>query len=112
MRLRRVGVASVAKLFGVLYGAIGLLAGGIMSVAALFGAAIGAAADQGAGAVVGMLFGVGAIILFPVIYGLMGFLIGALTAWLYNLAAGAMGGIEMEFEAPAQAEQSATQSAQ
>ena len=108
MRLRRVGVASVAKLFGVLYGAMGLIFGGIMSIAALFGAAIGAAAEQDAGAIIGMLFGIGAIILFPVMYGLMGFLIGALTAWLYNLAAGAMGGIEMEFEAP---EQSATQTA-
>jgi hypothetical protein len=112
MRLRRVGVASVAKLFGVLNGAIGLIFGGIMSIAALFGAAIGAAADQGAGAFIGMMFGIGAIILFPVMYGLMGFLMGALMGWLYNVAAGTIGGIEMEFEAPVQPEQSATQTAQ
>jgi hypothetical protein len=99
----------VAKLLGVLYGGLGLIFGGIMSIAALFGAAIGAAADQGAGAFIGMLFGIGAIILFPVMYGLMGFLSGAFLAWLYNLAAGTIGGIEMEFEAP---EQSAPQTAQ
>jgi hypothetical protein len=43
----------------------------------------------------GMLFGVGAIILFPIFYGVMGFLVGALGAFIYNLVSGFVGGLEL-----------------
>jgi Transmembrane domain of unknown function (DUF3566) len=32
----------------------------------------------------------------PVIYGLLGFLVGALSAWLYNVTAKYVGGIRLE----------------
>jgi hypothetical protein len=35
-------------------------------------------------------------ILLPFFYAVMGFLIGALTAWMYNLFAGWVGGIQLE----------------
>jgi hypothetical protein len=44
------------------------------------------------------LFGVGAVILLPLFYGLMGFLMGMLTAALYNLIAGWLGGVELEVQ--------------
>jgi len=37
-------------------------------------------------------------ILAPVIYGAMGFVIGALTAWIYNLVARRIGGIQLELK--------------
>lgn len=42
------------------------------------------------------IFGIGAIIYFPIINGIIGFIGGALMALLYNLIAGWIGGIEVE----------------
>jgi hypothetical protein len=38
------------------------------------------------------------LIFFPVIYAVLGFLIGVITAWIYNVVAGFTGGIELRFE--------------
>jgi hypothetical protein len=35
-------------------------------------------------------------ILAPILYGLIGFFLGALTAWVYNYAARQIGGIQLE----------------
>ena len=53
--------------------------------------------EETAGAAIGLLIGVGAIVFMPVMYGLMGFLGGALMAFIFNLTAGVFGGIEMTF---------------
>ena len=45
-----------------------------------------------------MMFGVGAIIFLPLFYGVMGVVLGAISAGLYNLIAGMLGGIEVETE--------------
>src|SRR5437764_398656 len=39
-------------------------------------------------------------IFFPVFYGGLGFLMGALSAWAYNLVSKWTGGIELELQAP------------
>ncbi|HSL84069.1 MAG TPA: hypothetical protein VLF66_14955, partial [Thermoanaerobaculia bacterium] len=64
----------------------------------LLGLAFGAALQDGTGieSMFGLLFGVGAVVLLPIFYGLMGFLAGLLTAALYNLAARVVGGLELE----------------
>ena len=97
MRIRKFGVLSVAKVSGILYAALGLIFGLFFS---MFGLVMGSmAAEMGEpGAVWGMLFGVGAIIIMPIFYGLIGFIGGAITAFLYNVVAGFAGGIEVEFE--------------
>ncbi len=38
-------------------------------------------------------------ILAPVLYGAMGFVLGAIGAWVYNLIATRLGGIEIQLEA-------------
>jgi hypothetical protein len=38
------------------------------------------------------------VVVAPFFYAGMGFLIGALAAWIYNMVAARMGGVEMEFE--------------
>lgn len=97
MQLKRIGPLSCAKVAGLLYAAAGLIVGFCLSLAALFGAAIGAAVgDEPGMAVFGLLFGVGAVVVLPIVYGLMGFVCALLGAALYNLAARITGGIELE----------------
>ena len=100
MVIRRFGVWSVAKLYGALLAAMGLLFGAIIALASMIGGVSGAFGGDGpanAGPMA-MLFGVGAIIFLPVFYGVMGIVVGALSAALYNLFAGLLGGIEVETE--------------
>jgi hypothetical protein len=44
----------------------------------------------------GPMFGVGALVFFPVLYGVIGFVSGAISAALYNLFSGLVGGLELE----------------
>lgn len=100
MVIRRFGVWSVAKLYGSLLAAMGLLFGGIVAIASMIGGAAGVLGQE-AGASAGpmaMMFGVGAIIFLPIFYGVLGVVMGALSAGLYNLFAGMLGGIEVETE--------------
>jgi hypothetical protein len=89
--LKRVGPFSCAKVSAVLYGLIGLIVGALFSLIAVVGSAVGDSS-------MGFLFGAGAIILLPLFYGALGFVSGALMAWLYNVIVGWIGGIEIEFE--------------
>jgi hypothetical protein len=99
MKLKRVGPLSCAKVAAILYSGIGLVVGFCISLAALLGVAIGAAAgDEPGMAVLGLLFGVGAVVVLPIVYGLAGFLSALVGAALYNLAARVTGGIELELE--------------
>jgi hypothetical protein len=96
MTITRVGPLSVAKIAGLIYVVIGLIAGGLISMVAMAGAAIGAGGGDGDGAMFGALFGVGAIIFVPICYGILGFLGTLIMAWLFNIAAGMVGGIEVD----------------
>jgi len=96
MTITRVGPLSAAKVAGLLYVVIGLVAGAFVSLFALAGAAIGAGSGNGDGATFGALFGVGAIILLPIFYGFFGFVGTLIMAALFNLAAGMVGGIEVD----------------
>lgn len=42
------------------------------------------------------LWGVAAVVFFPVLYGVGGFIATLITAWLYNVVAGAVGGLELD----------------
>jgi hypothetical protein len=101
MVIRHVGVWSVARLYGALSAAMGLLIGAVVAAISAIGGAAGAMSDASGGlgtGGLGMLFGVGAIIFLPVCYGLLGLLGGAIGAALYNLFAGMFGGIELEIQ--------------
>ena len=95
MTITRVGPLSVAKIAGLLGIVIGLIAGGFFSLFALAGAAVGAGRGDD-GAMFGALFGVGAIILFPIFYGCAAFVMTLIQAALFNLAVGIVGGVEIE----------------
>ena len=96
MTITRVGPLSVAKIAGLLGIVIGLIGGAFFSLFALAGAAVGAGSGEGDGAVFGALFGVGAIIMFPIFYGCMAFVMTLIQAALFNVAAGIVGGVEIE----------------
>ena len=96
MVITRVGVLSVAKIAAFLYAGIGLIIGGLFSLFGLVGFAGGLASDSSAGAFGSALFGIGAIIILPIVYGAFGFIGSLIGAFLFNLAAGITGGVEIE----------------
>lgn len=100
MKLRRIGVMSAAKLAGLMYALIGLIIGLIVALFSMIGAGMIASAQHEAGmpSWVGAAFGVGAIIVLPILYGILGFIGGAITAAVYNVVAGISGGLELEFD--------------
>ena len=99
MVIRSVGVMSLAKVMGVLYGGLGLLIGICFALfSVLGGGAMMASGQDGTGLGGGMMMGmgIGFAIAAPIFYGILGFLGGLLTGWLFNLAAGFVGGLEIE----------------
>ena len=92
-RIKSMGVLSCAKMLGVLYGCMGLLLLPFALVAGLASMATQQANSAIGGAAI-LAFG----ILAPVIYGGMGFVFGAIGAWIYNLIAKRLGGIEIQLE--------------
>ncbi len=92
--VKSVGVMSVAKIMGLTYGCIGLIFAPIFVLFGLLGAFAGGHDKiPFAG-----IFGVGFAIFMPIFYGVMGFVLGAIGAFLYNLIANWVGGFELELE--------------
>ena len=94
LEIKRVGALSLGKIVGAVYATIGLIIGAIFSCASLVGAAAAATASDVP--IIGFLFGIGAIFIMPIFYGVMGFLTGLIAAVVYNFVAGRIGGIELE----------------
>ena len=85
-RIKRFSIGQSAKFLGVLYLLMGLLF-------VPFFLMMGAFAPEGAAG-----FGTMFALAMPVIYAVMGVVIGAVGAALYNLVSGWIGGIEVEFD--------------
>jgi hypothetical protein len=95
--IKSVDVLSCAKIMGAVYGAMGLLAIPILLVVGFASLASG----QQTGAMGGIAF-VALGLFAPFFYGGLGFVFGGLGAWVYNLAAKWLGGIQIELtETPA-----------
>ena len=92
MVVTRVGSLSLARIAGLLYGFIGLLAGAIISLIALAGGVAGSDSN-GVGLAV---MGVGAVVALPLLYGGLGFVMALVASWLYNVLADLVGGIEID----------------
>ena len=90
MKIRRLGVVSMSKIFAVIYGGFGVLVGlGI-------GGAIAIRQPAGLEGVHVAIAAVSAIIIVPFAYAVLGFVAGAIAAVLFNLTANITGGLEME----------------
>ena len=102
MTIRRFGVLSVAKMYGLLMFLFGLIFGviyGLMLI--IFGAAIsamGPGREAAAGGISTVVMGIGMMIGLPLFYGVLGFIMGAIGALIYNGVAGIIGGIKFELE--------------
>ena len=98
MVIKRVGPMSLAKTYGVICAVMGLVFGGIFALVSMAGAAVGTAAGGSSSGPFGMMagFGLAAVIIFPIMYGAIGFIGGLIGAVVYNLVAGVAGGIEID----------------
>lgn len=103
MTIRRFGVFSVAKMYGLLSFIFGLIFGvlyGLLFI--IFGAAMTAFApggrDAAASGISSVVMGVIIMIGVPLFYGVMGFVAGTIGALIYNGMAGIAGGIKLELE--------------
>lgn len=101
LRIKKLGIWSVSKMYGIMALIIGLLIGIpyglIVIIFSLVGASIGgneALAVGGGGIVMGIILMIG----IPVGYAVMGIIGGAVGALIYNLFAAIAGGIEIEVE--------------
>ncbi|MBC8385319.1 MAG: hypothetical protein H8E57_07350 [Candidatus Cloacimonetes bacterium] len=97
VKLKKIGVTSLAVIqgiIGVFFGIIAalfinLMMGGMNALSDLSGMPENFPV---------MNFGAFGIIIFPIIYGISGFIAGLIIGLLYNLAAGLFGGIELEMQ--------------
>ncbi|MEK6937362.1 MAG: hypothetical protein AABW58_04805 [Nanoarchaeota archaeon] len=92
MILKKIGVMSLAKVYGSLMAVTGFLLGLFL---ALFSILIPNV--SGTGSFYGPM-GVWAVIWLPIFYGLLGFVAGAFSAGVYNLIAKRVGGLELDFD--------------
>lgn len=83
-RLSSLGVSSVFKMSLVLGASAGVLAGLVLMVAAFIDGKY--------------MEGVVTLVLAPILYGVIGAVVNALMAWLYNKVAERLGGIELHLE--------------
>lgn len=93
MKLKRIGLLSYAKLMTLGMATFGLFYGLALALILKFGNAPVSAEDQ-----ILKTLGFWLILVAPIIYAIIGFIIGILTAWIYNIFASWVGGIELEFE--------------
>jgi hypothetical protein len=81
------------------YALIGLIFGIFVALAALLGV-LGAAAANSGGLAETIGFGIGGgligIVVLPIFYGIMGLIVGLISAALYNVVARLVGGIRIE----------------
>jgi hypothetical protein len=95
MVINRVAPLSVAKIAGTLYAILGLIFGAIVSLLAVAGGMAGSD-EPGAAAIIGTFFGIGAVVLLPIFYGGLGFLMTLLMAALFNMATRIVGGVQID----------------
>ena len=91
--IKSVGVLSVAKIMGMIYGCMGLIFAPLFLLIGLVGSLAGPQKTPFAG-----IFGIFFALFMPVLYGVLGFVMGAIGALLYNLFARWVGGFELEMD--------------
>jgi hypothetical protein len=96
--VKRVGPGSAFKVGLVLYAILGLVLGIFMAFISMVAGSLGSMGQSAApGAkLLGFGMGLGAIIFFPICYGLIGGILAAIGAAIYNLVAGWVGGLEVD----------------
>lgn len=100
--IKKIGVLSAAKVLGVLYLVLSLFVAIPLACISLFSASLFASTGiQDPDTLgVGLVTGVGGLLVYgiciPIFYAVIGFIGGAIAAFVYNVVAGFIGGIELE----------------
>src|SRR5690349_19473425 len=92
--LKRIAPASAFKVGFVTYGMLGLALGALCTAIAIAGVQFAPHAYMPFAGRVGMF----AVILCPIVYGMIGGVAAAIGAVIYNLASGWVGGLEVDIE--------------
>jgi Transmembrane domain of unknown function (DUF3566) len=90
--LRRIGPASAFKVGLATYAMVGLVAGVFCGAIALAGVSFGPRARMPWAGSIGLL----AVVMCPIVYGLIGGIAAVVSALIYNLAARLVGGLSVE----------------
>ena len=101
VQIKRMGVFSCAKIYSITLAAMGLIIGVIYGlIFIVLGGAMMAGGGRDAGMAGGstLVIGLVMMIAIPVMYGIIGFIGGIIGALVYNIAAGVVGGLELEIE--------------
>lgn len=98
MRIKRIDPVSFASTYAVVLAGLGLCIGAVFALIALAGGSMIPKGDAAMMPLGGALFGVGAIIALPIMYGIFGFIGGLIGAVIYNTAAKFTGGISIQTE--------------
>jgi hypothetical protein len=96
--VKRVAPGSAFKIGLVMYAILGLVLGIFMAILSMVAGTLGSLGESAApGAkLLGFGLGFGAIIIFPIGYGVIGGIFAAIGAAIYNLVAGWVGGLEVD----------------
>jgi hypothetical protein len=98
MVLKSVGVLSAAKIVGLMYAILGLIMGLVFAGFFAMIPMAGGETNPDMPTWLAPMFGTGAILMMPIVYGCMGFVGGAIAAVIYNALSGMMGGLELRLE--------------
>lgn len=105
LRIKKLGVLSVAKMYAAMAFVISLLISipyGLFIIVFAVSGGLGAGGEAGlAFGGFGIIGGIAVMILIPIVYTIMAFIGGAIGALIYNIFASFVGGIEIEIESVA-----------
>jgi len=93
-RIARIDPLSAARVYGAMLAVIGLIIGAFVSLFAVLGSAM----DQGMDGPAALLVGAGAVVVLPIVYGILGFVAGGIQSWIYNVFARMVGGIAVDLQ--------------
>lgn len=93
--VKRIGVGSAARVYGLTLGLLGIFIGIIYALMFSF---VGGLGDGLPFPAAGLGFAM--LIIIPIFYGIAGFVVGALGAFVYNFVAKKFGGLEIELSEP------------
>ncbi len=99
LKLKRIAPLQAGKMLAAFYGLLSLLIVPFMFAAMSFASLAARQGDRPAPSFPLMLgMGMGFLFFVPVLYAVMGFVFGLISAWVYNQLAKWIGGLEVEFE--------------
>lgn len=102
LMIKKIGVLSIAKIQAAIMGVLSLIIAIPYGLFVILISILGFAGSRGdAGMAIGgfgIVGGIAIMIILPIVYTIIGFIAGAISALVYNVVAGAVGGVEIEVE--------------